>query len=295
MAAPLCLLVTRRLHDKPGWLAGGFVLQLALGLALALSNYQHWDGYREFARSMQQELSERRVWVNAEWGLRYYSESLGGVPLEEGHPVQAGEAVLTSELSFPVEFTTGGGIRSEIGSAEIRPTIPLQLIGLQARSAYSTVTKGYRPFDVTFEPIDRVRAEVVVERKPALSMLPMNAPEAESQIVSGIYKLEENAWRWMAGRGVLLLKPLPEAATLEIALYIPDASPARQVTVRADGRLVAEARFDGPGSHTIVSGQPVATSGDTVTIEILADRSFLPQGDQRELGFILSSVGLRKD
>ena len=34
----------------------------------------------------------------------------------------------------------------------------------------------------------------------------MNAPEADQQIVSGVYQLEEGRYRWMAGRAVVLLK-----------------------------------------------------------------------------------------
>ena len=50
MAAPVVLLTSRL---RPRWLAAGFALQLALGLALAVVNYQHWDGYRQFAHSLR--------------------------------------------------------------------------------------------------------------------------------------------------------------------------------------------------------------------------------------------------
>ncbi len=38
----------------------------------------------------------------------------------------------------------------------------------------------------------------MIERKPTLTDLPMNAPEAEQQIVSGVYQLENGQWRWMS-------------------------------------------------------------------------------------------------
>ena len=50
MAAPVALLASRL---RPKWLAAGFALQLALGLGLAAVNYQHWDGYRQFAESLR--------------------------------------------------------------------------------------------------------------------------------------------------------------------------------------------------------------------------------------------------
>lgn len=81
MAAPVALLVSRL---RPRWLAVGFALQMALSLGLALANYQHWDGYRRFARDIRSATAGHRVYVNAEWGLRYYLESDGAVPSSAG-------------------------------------------------------------------------------------------------------------------------------------------------------------------------------------------------------------------
>jgi len=50
------------------------------------------------------------VWINGEWGLKYYFESEGGLPLLEGQAVHPGEMVVSSALGFPLRFTTGGGI-----------------------------------------------------------------------------------------------------------------------------------------------------------------------------------------
>jgi len=68
---------------RPKWLAAGFALQLALGLALAVVNYQHWDGYRQFAHSLRLAAAGHRVWIDGEWGLRYYLESDGALPLKK--------------------------------------------------------------------------------------------------------------------------------------------------------------------------------------------------------------------
>ena len=202
--------------------------------------------------------------------------------------------VLTSAISYPIEFTTGGGVVTPVAAAEVRPTLPLRIIGLGARSAYSTVTLGYRPFDIVFGPLDRVRAEVVLEHRPTLSDLPMNAPEAASQIVSGVYQLEENAWRWTAGRAVLLLKAPPGPAFLEASIYVPDAAPARRVKLAAERRTVAEMDLPGPGSYTVRSSEPFQSLSDPVTVEITVDRTFSPRGDDRELGVILVRAGFRQ-
>ena len=294
LAAPLCLLVSRRLASRPGRLATGAAFQAALALGLAWMNYQHWDAYRRFVAGLRDEFAQRRVWVNAEWGLRFYAEAEGGLPLEQGKPVRPGDMILTSAISYPIEFTTGGGVATPVAAAEVRPTLPLRIIGLGARSAYSTVTLGYRPFDVVFEPLDRVRAEIVLERRPALSDLPMNAPEAASQIVSGVYQLEENAWRWTAARAVFLLKAPSAPALLEASIYVPDAAPARRVTLSAGHQTVAEMDLPGPGSYTVRSSEPFRPSSDPVTVVLTVDRTFSPRGDDRELGVILVRVGFRQ-
>jgi hypothetical protein len=177
MAAPVALLVSR-LRRK--WLAAGFAAQMALSLGLAAANYQHWDGYRRFAESLRAQAGPRRVWINGEWGLRYYLESDGGLALRKARMMYPGEVVVTSELAYPVTFTNPV---APLAQAEIRPSIPLRLIGLDSRSGYSTVSKGFLPFGISTGPVDRVRAELVVERKPVLEYLPMTASE---QMVTGL-------------------------------------------------------------------------------------------------------------
>lgn len=291
MAAPVALLVTEQLGGRRRWLAAGFALQGLLGISLSVMNYQHWDGYRAFVGELREQFEQRRVWVNSEWGLRFYAEAEGGLPLRESQAVQPGEIVLTSKIAYPIFHTTGGGVLAMLAEREIRSVAPLRLIGLGARSAYSTVTLGYRPFDVVFGPIDEVRAEIVVERDPELAYLPMNAGEAESQIVSGVYQLESGSWRWMSQRAVILLKRPPAPRPLRVEFYIPDAAPARRVTLSVDGAVVAEAPYAAPGSYTLSSPAPVAVAGDSATVEIEVDKGFSTPGDHRRLGMILSAVG----
>jgi hypothetical protein len=205
--------------------------------------------------------------------------------------VQPGEVVLSSELAYPISFTTGGGVPTTLAETAIEPALPLRLIGLGARSAYSAVAFGYRAFDWRPGPLDRVSARIIVAREPELSFLPMNAPQAETQIVSGIHKLEENAWRWMAARGVVLLKAPPAPGVLEASVYVPENAPAGEVVLIVDGRVAARQTVRGPESVTLRSSGPVAVEGSRVTVEIAVDRAFSPPGDSRELGLVLVSVG----
>jgi len=69
IAAPVALLASRL---RPRWLALGFAAQMTLGLGLAAMNYQHWNGYRQFASSLPPKAAGHRVWVDGDWGYRYY-------------------------------------------------------------------------------------------------------------------------------------------------------------------------------------------------------------------------------
>lgn len=292
MAAPVVLLVSRSLADRPRWLAAGFVVQLLLSLCFSVVNAQHWDGYRQFARSLAQEAAQKRVWINGEWGLRYYVEAEGGLPLVSGEAVRPGEVVVSSRLAFPIAFTTGGGVPALLEEREIRSWLPLRLAGLGARSAYSTASLGLRPFDVGSGPIDVVRADAILERKPTREYLLMSAPEAGQQIASGVYQLEEDRWRWMSERAVVLLKRPAAPAPLQVVFYISDQAPARRVSVVVDGQAVAEQTYSRPGSYTLISA-PLAVAGETATVTISVDKTFTAPGDHRRLGIILSEVGFR--
>jgi len=293
IAAPLALLATRRFGARRRWwMAAGLACQLLVSVGLMAANQQHWDGYRRFVLSLDKAFSSRRVWINGEWGMRHYAESLGGLPIELGQAVGPGDVVLSSRLAFPVHFTTGGGVATPLAEREIRPALPFRLLALGARSAWSTNSFGLRPFDLGWAPVDVVRADLILPRRPALVHLPMNAPEAETQIVSGVYGLEAGAWRWMSGRAVLLLKRPVERLPLSVAFHIPAHAPARRVTLWLDGIKVAEGSYSGSGNYSLVA-QPAHAAAETATVAITVDRVFRSPGDQRELGIILLSAGFK--
>ncbi len=287
IAAPVALLASRLPHK---WLAAGAAAQMALSLSLAVVNYRHWDGYREFAASLRPLAAGRRVWIDGEWGLRYYLEADGGLPLEHGQVMRPGDVVVTSELAYPVEFTQPV---VPLLQSEIRPLLPLRLIGLDTRSGYSTSSKGLYPFGISSGPIDRVRAGIVAERHPTLSDLPMNAPEAAQQIVSGIDRLEAGAWRWMSGAGVVILKSPSAPTPLRAAFVIPPASPVRRLRLLLDGREVAALACPGPGAYTITA-PPQSPAGPTSIATLEADTTFTVAGDRRRLSVILTVLGFAR-
>jgi hypothetical protein len=288
MAAPMALLASRL---RRRWLAAGFALQLALGLGLAAVNYQHWDGYRQFAASLRGPAAGHRVWVDGEWGLRYYLESDGALALTKSTKLRPGDIVVSSELGSSVHPVAP---LSVIASAEIRSAIPLQLIGLETHSGYSDASRGLWPFGVSSGPLDRVRAKLVVERHPTLAYLPMDSPEAASQIVSGIYSLEDGRFRWMSRSAMVALKSPAEPMPLRARFAIPDSARARRVTLLLDGREVVSKAWSGPGAYTLES-PPVRPAGPEATVEIRVDQTFSAPGDARELGIVLTSVGFSGD
>lgn len=290
IALPLAILATQRVSRR--WQKIGFAASLTLSLALAIVNYQHWDGYRQFSRSLKNDVESKRVWINGEWGLRYYMESEGALPLQQEQAVHPGEMVVSSALGYPIPFTTGGGVLAATAERIIRPPIPLRIVALNGKSAYSTTMFGLRPFDVSLAPIDQLRAEMVVEHKPTVSNLRMNAPEAEQQIVSGVYQLESGQWRWMSQTAVIMLKPPAQPSPLVIRFNIPDQAPARQVTVELNNQRVAYEKYPTPGSYTL-SSPPLKPDGASATVTITVDKAFSVPGDHRQLGIVLSEVGFQ--
>ncbi len=283
MAAPVVLLVSRL---RRRWLVAGFALWAPLGLGLAAANYQHWDGYRAFAETVREQAGGRRVWINGEWGLRYYLEADGGLALRKGQTLYPGEIVVSSELAYPVRFNDPVAPLAEM---EIRPTVPLRLIGLDSRSGYSTASKGFYPFGISTGPADRVRAELVVERKPVLEYLTM---QDSGQMVAGLHALEDGRWRWMERRAVVLLKSPERPRRLAVEFTIPGPSPVRRMEIRMDGRVVAAQDYNGPGTYTLES-EPVQPEGTSATVTLVADRWFSVGADRRELSVILSGIGFR--
>jgi 4-amino-4-deoxy-L-arabinose transferase-like glycosyltransferase len=292
LAAPLALLTAERYAARPGWLATGFGLHLLLGLGLAWSNAQHWDGYRAFVAQHASEIRAARTWVNGEWGLRFYAESEGALPLERGQAVRPGALVLTSELGYPIPFTAGGGQLAEVARYDIEPTLPLRLIGLGSRSGYSDATAGVRPFDLVWGPVDRVRLERVIERKPTLSYVEMGHAESAAHLLSGVYELEDGKTRWMGRQARILVQPARPMMEVSATVYVPATAKARQITLEWNGVRVAEQAVAGEGLLTLTApARSVGTEAGVVTVS--CDATFMAPGDARELGVVLVGAGLR--
>jgi 4-amino-4-deoxy-L-arabinose transferase-like glycosyltransferase len=291
VAAPLAILVAR----VPGIriLLAAVVLQMPLSVALAAANYQHWDGYRVFAASLKKPATGHHVWVTGEWGLRYYLESDGALPLERDQMLEPGDMVVSSDLAGGANVTAP---TARVAEFDIVPAVPLRLIALDGRSAYSSSARGLLPFEISRAAIDHVHADVVIERKAELSYLDARDARGAAQIISGLYPDA-----WMGAQASVLLKPAP-GRPLRVEIYIPPAAPARRLRMIANGRVLAEETFPGPGNYALVvpygsdsqspgSDQSGAAAGFTLTLTV--DNTYSVPPDQRQLGVVVTGVGFR--
>jgi hypothetical protein len=274
IAAPVAILASR-LPTK--YLAPAFAAQLAIGLGLATANYQHWDGYRQFAARIRAASAGHRVWVDNDWGLRYYLEADHGLPARKGQRVRPGDIVVTSDLGHNVEFTAP---MAAIADTVSQPAIPFRLIGLESHSGYSTVSKGFWPFGLSTGVIDRVHARIVTERHPTLEYI---TPKNTDQIVSGVFPSDG----WMSQSAVVVLKTPDTPKKVRAEIYVPPNATARQMALLVDGQEVASRAIPGPGPFSIESALPLTGS----TVEVRLDRTFRAPGDQRDLGVVLLGVG----
>jgi hypothetical protein len=286
LAAPVALLASRLAVP---WLQAAVAMQVALSLLLATVNYQQWGAYREFARSVAKETRARRTWANAEWGMRWYLETDGARPLHEQQAIPAGDMVVTSELAYPVPYHRGGSALAPIAMREITSPLPFRLIALDSHSGYSTADKGFLPFGISTGAIDRVRADILVAKQATREYLPMDAPDADDQIISGVYGREgSSSWRWTAATATVALKAPEQARPIHLDFLIPDMSPVRSLQVIVDGRVFYSHTYQKPGP--ILADTPPVRTGN-VTLQF--DKQFSVPGDNRELAVILSGIGYR--
>jgi hypothetical protein len=181
IAAPEAILYAREVSTR--WLSAGIAAQLVVTMGLATPNYQHWSETREFADAVMRQASGRRVWVNAELGVRHYLEARGALPLLRDQVLRTDDIVVTSELVRPVNVTAP---TARLLEKTIVPSVPLRLISVEGGSGYSASSKGLLPFEISREVVDRLTADVVIERTAELSYLDPKDPTAPAHIIAGL-------------------------------------------------------------------------------------------------------------
>lgn len=290
IAAPIAIAAS---YAPPRWIAGGFAVQLALSLGLATANYQQWGASRDFAHTVVNAAGGRRIWADVDWGLRHYLEEAGArIPLG-AQQVPAGDIVVWSELEDPVRVSHAGTVAAPLAELDVRPKVPFRLIALESRSGFSSIGKGFFPYGISTGLVDRLHADVFKAAQPVRENLPMNAPDADLHIVSGIFGLEEGKWRWTGGIATVMLKTPAGPSPLHAVFYVPDNAPARHASLLLDGEEIYSQVLPGPGTYRLVS-PPQQAKGPTSILSLRLDKTFSAPGDSRQLGAVLNEMGWGK-
>lgn len=133
------------------------------------------------------------------------------------------------------------------------------------------------------------------------SVVGMSDPAANTQLISGFYGLENNSWRWTAGKFSAVLRTPPGAAqsgaTLTFAFSMPDVVTQKlgkiALTAMINGMVLKTDQYDKPGPNIFSADVPPSVlNTDSVKVDFVLDKSLPPGSDNRELGVIATSVGL---
>jgi hypothetical protein len=135
-----------------------------------------------------------------------------------------------------------------------------------------------------------------------VSTVHMGDPQAETQLISGFYGIEQSAWRWTARRFSLVLRSpsgaAQKGATLEVHLTVPPATIEKLKTISLSAAIgnsaLAPETYTQPGDYTYTRDvAPALLEGEAVRVDFQLDKSMPPSGaDLRDLGVVVLSAGL---
>ena len=128
----------------------------------------------------------------------------------------------------------------------------------------------------------------------------MNQTNAEEHFVSGIYDLEDNAWRWTARQAVLRLR-LKQTSDLKFVMKytvpVQVISYSKKVRIRIllNGRPWQEIHHERDGIYELEKPVPAELlkpeADNIVTIEI--DKPWPAEDNRPEMGLILVHAGFQ--
>jgi hypothetical protein len=140
------------------------------------------------------------------------------------------------------------------------------------------------------------------EASPRMAMIVRVAdPATASQLLSGFYEVEHDAWRWTAGKFSVRLRPPRQAskkgATLQLKFSVPDVAMAQLKAVSLDaavnGTALGRETYRQAGEFTYSRDVPAQLlTQEPAEIDFTLDK-VLPAtlGDKRTLGIIVTWVG----
>jgi len=147
----------------------------------------------------------------------------------------------------------------------------------------------------------RITVQTTEETPVLATMVATADPNAAKQLAGGFYGVEQNSWRWTAGRFSVLLHPPRMAArngaTLQLKFAIPAVAFPRMkgvsLSAYVNGTALSPQTYTQPGSFVYSRDVPaIFLAGDVVRVDFSVDKTIPPTpSDKRELGLVVSMVG----
>ena len=142
------------------------------------------------------------------------------------------------------------------------------------------------------------------EEAPALASVVATAdPHAAAQFVSGFYGVEQNAWRWTAGKFSVLLRPPRAAAVsgaiLQLKFTIPAVAMSKMkgvsLSASVNGAPLPPESYTQAGDFVYSRDVPAnLLTGDVARVDFSLDKAMpATPADRRELGLVVAMVGLQ--
>jgi hypothetical protein len=149
----------------------------------------------------------------------------------------------------------------------------------------------------------RVTVQTVEEAPMLASVVATADPHAVKQLAGGFYGVEQNSWRWTAGKFSVLLRPPRTAAKngaiLQLKFAIPDVAISKlkgvSLSAYVNGTALSPETYSQAGQFIYSRDVPAnLLVGDVVRVDFSLDKTFPPSAtDRRELGVVASTVGFQ--
>jgi hypothetical protein len=149
----------------------------------------------------------------------------------------------------------------------------------------------------------KVQVQQTVEEAPRMaSVIRMGDPKVETQLVTGFYGIEGNAWRWAARQFTVTLRPpfgaSQRGGVLQLNLTVPgvviDKLKNISLSASVDGSPLPPETYTAAGPYVYKRDVPASLlTADSVKVDFQLDKAMPPTGqDKRELGVVVNSVSL---
>jgi hypothetical protein len=153
------------------------------------------------------------------------------------------------------------------------------------------------------KPHRRVAVQTVEEAPALASVVSTADPQVAKQLVVGFYGVQQNSWRWTAGRFSVLLRPPRTAAAsgavLQLKFAVPDAAFSKMngvsLSAYVNGTALPPEKYTQAGQFIYSRDVPASLlTGDVARVDFSLDKAIpASAADGRELGVVVSLVGFQ--